>query len=75
MLRSVHPTVTPLIAEHYPDAECPSCRRVRVSRGKKVRFGEEGDSDEGASEYDTADEGDDEEAEEGSQGKKVLLRW
>ncbi|KAI4108388.1 MAG: hypothetical protein LQ339_002290 [Xanthoria mediterranea] len=78
MLRSVHPTVTPLIAEHYPDAECPSCRRVRVSRGKKVRFVEEGESedddgDEGGSEYDTADEGDEEE--EGFGGRKVLLKW
>ncbi|KAI4238660.1 MAG: hypothetical protein LQ349_000931, partial [Xanthoria aureola] len=35
MLRSVHPTVRPLVAEHYPDAECPSCRRVRVLKSKK----------------------------------------
>lgn len=74
MLRSVHPTVTPLIAEHYPDAECPSCRRVRVLRGKKVRFVKGGESDEGASEYDTADEGD-YEVEEGFGGRKVLLKW
>lgn len=66
MMRSVHPIVTPLIADHYPEADCPSCRRVWLSGDKKVRFKEEDEDSDNDNDgrYDTADEGERDDKEE-----------
>ena len=77
MLRSVHPTVKPLIANHRPEAEYPSCR-YGLSGDNKVllqdKDGEEDNDDD--SEYDTADAGEDEMDEDEIHGKpKSLLKW
>ncbi|KAL8637116.1 MAG: hypothetical protein Q9226_009158 [Calogaya cf. arnoldii] len=77
MLRSVHPTVKPLIANHRPEVDCPSCR-FWLSGDNKVLLQDkdcEEDKD-GDSEYDTADEGEDEiDEHEIHEKPKSLLKW
>lgn len=86
-MRSVHPTIKPLVADHHPKADCPSCHRVWLSGDKKVRFAKEegSDDDDDSSEYDTADEGEsydeeeedevDEDEDEIHEETKILLKW
>ncbi|KAL9028281.1 MAG: hypothetical protein Q9180_007190 [Flavoplaca navasiana] len=72
MMRSVPPTVKPLMADHRPKAKCSSCRNQNGlwhSGDKKVRFRAQNQYiDDDGSEYETADEGEDDE-------KKTLLKW
>ncbi|KAL8842111.1 MAG: hypothetical protein Q9176_002803 [Flavoplaca citrina] len=72
MMRSVPPAVKPLMADHRPKAKCSSCRNQNGawhSGDKKVRFRAQNQYiDDDGSEYETADEGEDDE-------KKTLLKW
>lgn len=73
LMRSVPPTVKPLMADHRPKAKCSSCRNqngVWHSGDRKVRFRAQNQYiDDDGSEYETADEGEDDEK------KTTLLKW
>ncbi|KAL8786177.1 MAG: hypothetical protein Q9213_002947 [Squamulea squamosa] len=80
MMRSVHPTVTPLVGEHDPEAACPSCR-VWLSGDRK---GSKGKSEDDDKDFGTEDEDEDNEMEECEedgdevevrQERKRLLCW
>ncbi|KAL8767162.1 MAG: hypothetical protein Q9209_006253 [Squamulea sp. 1 TL-2023] len=83
MMRSVHPTVTPLVGEHQPEATCPSCR-VWFSGDKKEGFNDMEGSEDDGSDFGTDDEDEDDEMEEYEededevevqQERRRLLRW